>query len=182
MLLPFVVHQDRWLSEGLASYYQNVLRARAGNISEKQAWQRLHEGFERGAAGTHGGTLAEAAQAGWDSTMRVYWSGAALMLMADTRLRAMSGNRQSLDSALQALQLCCLDNGKSWRALDLLTELDRITGTQIFSTLYSEHVSNEAFPDLRQTWQALGIKTRFNRVRMGSDAPLSGVRDAIMKG
>ena len=65
--------------------------------------------------------------------MRVYWSGAAMMLMADTRLRAASGGRQSLDSALQSLQHCCLENGKSWRARDLLAELDRVTGTQIFS-------------------------------------------------
>jgi len=182
MLLPFITRRDRWLSEGLASYYQNVLRARAGDISEKQAWQRLFEGFGRGQAGTHGGTLAQATQEGWGATMRVYWSGAAMMLLADTRLRALPESRQSLDSALQALQSCCLDNGKTWRAVDLLSELDRITGTQIFSSLYREHVHSEEFPDMGATWQELGIKTRFNRVRMVPDAPLSAVREAIMKG
>ena len=114
--------------------------------------------------------------------MRVYWSGAALMLMADTHLRSASGGKASLDSVLQSLQHCCMENGKSWRARELMLELDRLGGTKIFSRLYRDHVHNEEFPNLEQTWQALGVKTRFNRVRMVSDAPLSGVRDAIMKG
>lgn len=33
MLLPYVASRDRWLSESLASYYQNVLRARDGRLA-----------------------------------------------------------------------------------------------------------------------------------------------------
>ena len=94
MLLPYVSSRDRWLSEGLASYYQNVLRARDGRLTEQQAWQKLHAGFERGRKATHGGSLAEASRAGWSATMRVYWGGAAMMLKADSQLRALSGGQQ----------------------------------------------------------------------------------------
>jgi len=181
MLLPFVSHRDRWLSEGLASYYQNVLLARTGNISDQQAWQDLYQGIRRGEAGTNGGTLTEAASAGRGQTMRVYWSGAALMLMADTRLRAEPGSSQSLDSALKALRDCCLKNGKSWRARNLLTELDRLTDSDIFSSLYQEHVDTDRFPDLTETWQALGVSNRFGRTRLIPDAPWAGIRQAIMK-
>ena len=41
LLLPYVSRRDRWLSEGLASYYQNVLRARDGRLSETDAWRKL---------------------------------------------------------------------------------------------------------------------------------------------
>ncbi len=68
MLLPFVSSRDRWLSEGLASYYQYILLARSGMLSEEQAWQGMFDGIKRGERGTpsgsRGGTLAEATREG----------------------------------------------------------------------------------------------------------------------
>jgi len=182
MLFPYISSRDRWLSEGLASYYQNVLRARNGRLTETQAWQKLYEGFKRGEKGTHGGSLAKATRDGWRSTMRVYWSGAALMLQADIQLRASSGGRQSLDSALQSLSSCCLENGRTWRAREMFAKLDGLTNTKIFSDLYDEHVHAERFPDMRSTWEHLGVNTRHNQVSLTTDAPLADVRTSIMKG
>jgi len=182
MLFPYISSRDRWLSEGLASYYQNVLRARNGRLTETQAWQKLYEGFKRGEAGTHGGSLAQAAREGWRSTMRVYWSGAAMMLQADMQLRAASDGRQSLDTALESLSRCCMENGRTWRAKEMFTQLDTLTGTKIFSTLYAQHVPAESFPDMHATWQHLGVNTRHNRVSLLEDAPLIKVRTSIMKG
>ena len=82
MLLPYINRGDAWLSEGFASYYQNVLRARAGMLAPEQAWNKLYRGFQRGRDGTRGRTLAEASRSmGRDRAfMRVYWSGAAIAL------------------------------------------------------------------------------------------------------
>jgi predicted metalloprotease with PDZ domain len=182
MLFPYISSRDRWLSEGLASYYQNVLRARNGRLTETQAWQKLYEGFKRGEKGTHGGSLAQASRDGWRSTMRVYWSGAALMLQADMQLRETSGGRQSLDTALQSLSYCCLENGRTWRAKEMFAKLDELTGTEIFSALYDEHVHAESFPDMRSTWKFLGVNTRRDQVSLIADAPLAEVRTSIMKG
>ena len=182
MLVPYISSRDRWLSEGLASYYQNVLRARNGRLTETQAWQKLYEGFKRGENGTHGGSLAQATRSGWRSTMRVYWSGAALMLMADMQLRETSGGLQSLDTALQSLSACCMDNGKTWRAREMFSQLDALTGTGVFTALYKKYVHEEGFPDMRSTWENLGINTRHDRVSLSEDAPMAGVRSAIMKG
>jgi len=182
MLVPYVSSRDRWLSEGLASYYQNVLRARDGRLSETQAWQKLYDGFQRGKNGTNGGSLAQATRKGRGSTMRVYWSGAALMLMADMQLRETTDGRQSLDTALQSLSACCMANGKTWRARELFEQLDELTGTDILTGLYQKHVHEHSFPDMRSTWDNLGINTRNNRVSLSDDAPLKDVRTAIMKG
>jgi len=182
MLIPYISSRDRWLSEGLASYYQNVLRARNGNLTEREAWQKLYEGFQRGEDGTHGGSLAEATRNGWRSTMRVYWSGAAMMLKADMQLREISGGEQSLDTALMSLSSCCMENGKTWRARDMFKRLDELTGTTIFTGLYQEHVNEDQFPDMRPAWKHLGISTRRDRVRLTEDAPLAAVRISIMKG
>ena len=46
--LPPVDRDDAWFSEGFASYYQNILRSRAGTYSEAEAWTELLAGFDRG--------------------------------------------------------------------------------------------------------------------------------------
>jgi hypothetical protein len=182
MLLPFVSRRDRWLSEGLASYYQNVLRARDGSLTEEQAWQKLNEGFERGRAGTRGGSLSSATRGGWNSTMRVYWSGAAMMLKADAELRRRSAGRQSLDTALGELRSCCLGNERSWRARELFAQLDRITQSTVFADLYEAHVRDEEFPDLGETYQKLGLVQSSGSIRLDPDAPWARIRYYIMNG
>ena len=182
LLVPYISSRDRWLSEGLATYYQNVLRARRGILTEREAWQSMHEGFQRGVKATHGGSLAEATRSGWRSTIRVYWSGAAMMLMADMQLRESSGGQQSLDTALKSLSWCCMANGKTWRAHEILRKLDELTGSRIFSGLYNKYVHEESFPDLSDTWKHLGVNTHHGQVKLLDDAPMVNVRSDIMKG
>jgi predicted metalloprotease with PDZ domain len=180
MLLPSVSSRDRWLSEGLASYYQNVLRARDGRLTEEQAWQKLHSGFERGKRATRGDSLAKATRSGRGATMRVYWSGAAIMLKADTQLRELTGGRQSIDTALSSLQDCCFEQGRNWRAQELFRELDRLTGYTVFMDLFHEHVLDDEFPDMSWTYAQLGIVPRSASVQLNPDAPLNQIRYQIM--
>ncbi len=114
--------------------------------------------------------------------MRVYWSGAAMTLIADTRLRAASGNKQSLDLALASLQSCCLDINKRWRASELFKRLDDLTGTRIFSDLYEEHVNSRNFPDLSGIWHSLGVVNRSKGAGLSDEASLVSVRQSIMQG
>ncbi|MBT8052350.1 MAG: hypothetical protein HKN57_04750 [Xanthomonadales bacterium] len=182
LLLPAVSSADRWLSEGLASYYQSVLRARDGRLSEREAWQKLHGGFQRGQAATRDGVdLAAATRGGWGNVMRVYWSGAAMMLKADTQLRMRSSGRQSLDSALANLQACCFDPGRSWSARELFAELDRLTGYHVFSNLYREHVPDENFPDVGPVYDYLGLVAETGMVSLDHRAPGSRIRTSIMR-
>ena len=150
MLLPYINRGDAWLSEGFASYYQNVLRARAGMLAPEQAWNKLYRGFQRGRDGTRGRTLAEASRSmGRDRAfMRVYWSGAAIALSADVELRRRSGGEQSLDSALAALRDCCLPSDRAWTGREAFDRLDRLTGDTVFRELYDRHVHDRRFPDI----------------------------------
>jgi len=182
MLLPMVSSRDRWLSEGLASYYQNVLRGRDGRLDDAAAWQKLHAGFERGKRATRPESLARATRSGRSATMRVYWSGAAIFLKADTQLRAVSGGTQSLDTALASFQDCCLDARRSWRARELFLELDRLTGHTIFMDLYEKHVPAREFPDLDETYAQLGLVPGASTMNLNTEAPLSLVRLEIMQG
>jgi hypothetical protein len=101
LLLPQVRREDAWLSEGMASYYQNVLRARAGTLTDEEAWGSLVDGFDRGRAAASSLPLGEAsARMGRDfAFLHVYWGGAAVLLQLDVALRQRGS---SLDAVLAA--------------------------------------------------------------------------------
>ncbi len=184
LLLPLVDSSDAWLSEGVATYYQNVLRARSGRMSAQQAWSDLHAGFGRGRSEARNLTLAEATQRMYRSRffMRVYWSGTAIVMLADIRLRQISGGSQSLDSALAALNACCSDMRREWRARELFARLDELTATSVFTDLLDEYVDSTRFPDVSDAYRELGLVPAGRGVSLDPDAPLASLRNAIMSG
>ena len=184
LLHPVIDARDRWLSEGIASYYQNVLRARTGLRSAQWAWNALHAGFERGIHGTpRGRTLAEVSETMMrdHSFMRVYWSGAAIALLADVELRRRTAGAQSLDTALAALADCCLPAERSWSARELMQRLDQQTGTDVFVTLYRKYVDSDHFPDLKAVYAELGLRPiSDSALRLDPAAPEAAICQAIM--
>lgn len=168
LTLPLLKRGGHWLAEGVATYYQNVLRARNGRLTAQQAWQELHEGFERGKQASGDTTLLEAsANIYRDSTYtRVYWSGAAIALLADLQLRKLSDGKQSLDSALEKLRNCCQPWDRAWSVRELLARHDDLTGTTVFTDLYREHVTSTDFPDLADAYAELGLKVPAGEIQL----------------
>ena len=183
LLLPYVNADDIWLSEGVATYYQNVLRARGGRLSATEAWQRLHAGFVRGMQSAPGLTLAQATESMYrDGTyMRVYWEGAAMLLIADVRLRQLTAGKQSLDTALAALNECCAATDRAWSARELFDKLDEVTGTGVFGEIHDKHVASRNFPDLSQTYRLLGVTIGASGIEFSTEDRQRRLRDAIMQ-
>ena len=180
LLFPYISRDDAWLSEGLASYYQNMLRARDGRLSETEAWEKLLAGFERGRRDRKRNvTLAEEASGMHrnGSYMRVYWSGAAMLLLADKRLRETSDGAHSLDTALAALADCCMDDpGQVWRARDIMRKLDELTGHQVFMNIYQQYAHSDRFPHVTADLRSLGVNERNGRVRLDDKAAQADLR------
>lgn len=181
--LPFIRRSDAWLSEGFASYYQNVLRARSGQLNEQQAWAALYDGFARGNRDTEYDTLQEDTlyMHSRGRVMRVYWSGAAIAFLADVELRTRSKGVWSLDRVLQEFDRCCRARERTWSAREVFEKFDQIAGTDIFERLYRNNVYSRHFPRLTETWLALGVQMEGDDVRFRDDAPLAAVRAAIMQ-
>lgn len=180
MLHPNLDGKGPWLAEGMATYYQNVLRARAGMLTGAQAWQKLHEGFQRGIAGTQAGvTLDEATRNMMENHlfMRVYWSGAAMVLLADLQLRRRG---QSLDRVLSRFRDCCLDQPRVWLVAEYLGTLDRLAEAPVFMPLYRRYADSDQFPDLSAAYAELGLGVRGGKVVPGVDAEAAALRQAIM--
>jgi predicted metalloprotease with PDZ domain len=184
LLLPYVRPEDAWLPEGMASYYQDVLRARAGMIPAAEAWRHMHASFHRGMRSMPGLTLADATERMYrdGAFMRVYWSGAAIMLLADQRLRSRSGGTQSLDLALARLRECCLSPETGWSAHELFTRLDQLTGTTVFAELHEQNVRSDRFPDLEECYRLLGLRAHAGgeEIELLEQAEQFELRDAIM--
>lgn len=181
LLLPYVRSREKWVSEGFASYYQNVLLARRGAYSEEEVWSRLTRSFDRADETDDPPRLDRLHIRPFrDVRMLVYWSGAALALSADVRLRGL-GADVSLDSVLGRLADCCLPSERIWTAAELFERLDSFTPAPVFMPLYEEFMAGRGMPDLRSLYQDLGIEAGEDGVTLSSEGRLAPVRKAIMR-
>lgn len=180
LMMPYITENYRWMSEGFASYYQNILLARAGHYSETTAWQKLWEGFERGRQSRPNLSPNEAAREGVRlATMKIYWSGAVIALLADVELRQRSNGDESLDTVLDRLQHCCLPSESTWSGPEFFRKLDSMIDEPVFMPLYRRYANTSGFPDARPIFERLGIDIERDRVRLRSRGELVAVRRAL---
>ena len=182
MIHPFINLKGRWLSEGIATYYQNVIQARVGTLSEVKAWKKLHEGFQRGINKTEPGiNLIEVSSKMRKNRnyMRVYWSGVALALKADWILR--KSGQGSLDEIFLELQDCCLDQYQTWTPEEFIARLDELSGTRHFSGLYNTYAYSDQFPDLEMVYHSLGLTVNGDELTLDDNAIDSSIRKSIMQ-
>jgi hypothetical protein len=169
----FLGGASAWLTEGLATYYETILRARAGWVSGDTALLQLERGFRRGEAGGTGRTLRDESEdrhrtGAYD---RVYWAGAAIALMIDVALRA---EGSSLDAALERaypLREATLSDRELLLAMD--------GGTPGTATRVAEAwMETSVFPDLGPTYAALGVT--FSPSGLSTSAEDQALREALL--
>lgn len=180
---PYLGDRGAWLAEGLATYYQNVLRARAGLLTPAQAWAQLDDGFARGRHQMQGNRTLEDASAQMGEHhdfQRIYWSGTAYWLDVDVELRRASGNRLSVDEALRRFGACCLPSERRWAPDEFVAKLDALTDSDAFSRTFRTFRARHDFPDLDMTYAQLGIGNKGKALDFDDNAPDSDIRRAIM--
>ena len=170
LLLPRIDARQRWISEGFASYYQNVLMARAGQYEPRQAIDKLAQGFERGRASCPGLSPNEAARAGLRrARYKIYWSGAAIALLADVELRRRSGGAESLDVVLDRFQRCCLPSGRRWSGRELFEQFDHLLEEPVFMPLYRRYADSPGFPDVEDALNSDIVEEKIFAVRTSTN-------------
>jgi hypothetical protein len=181
---PYLGDDGAWLAEGLASYWQNVLRARGGLLTPQQAWEQLDAGFARGRrAATDDFTLAELSDAmhAQRAYYAVYWSGAAFWFDADVALRRASKGALSVDEALKRFHACCLAQKREWGAAEFVAKLDALTGGDAFVSRYRAFAARRGFPPLDAVYAQLGLERGADGKLRLVDAADAAIRDAIMR-
>ncbi|MEM7708917.1 MAG: hypothetical protein AAF358_25435 [Pseudomonadota bacterium] len=179
LLLPYV--KDRWVSEGFASYYQNVLMGRSGYYTELKGWIKLHAGIERARAVRPLMSPVATSGRGRKPRMMVYWSGSALALLGDVRQRQLSGGEESLEVVLGRMADCCLPSAETWDAERFFARLDELSEHKVWMALYRQHAKSPGIPDLTKLYQQLGIEVDADGgLTLDDNAPQADLRRALM--
>ena len=181
--MPFVDHDDAWLSEGFVSYYTEILRARAGFQDQRATWAALLAGFGRGARSGTGQSLADESRQMHENHayQRVYWGGAAIALLADVALRQAGS---SLDEAMRHLQRCCAHTPRLWSAAHVLEAMDEASPPPTAAKPSLEAVSrpilrSASFPELSSIYRKLGVVVVDGDLTLDESASLAHIRRAI---
>ncbi|MDT8388074.1 MAG: hypothetical protein RQ736_11195 [Thiogranum sp.] len=188
LLIPYRGYGDMWFSEGLATYYQNIIQARAGHLSEAGLWGKLAAGLARGQKQNQWSNieLVEISDhmRKYRSFMRVHWSGVHYWLTADIKLRQLTRNKMTLDRVLKELKDCC--QHESMSAASIAERLDSLAGVEIFKLLFAEYRVSRAMPDYRRILTDLGVITDpygyTDDVALTDDAANADIRVSIYNG
>ena len=163
LYLPSLQTEDLWLSEGLATYYQIVLRAKAKITTASQGWQKLLNGFNRGKRADNGLNLRQT-----NATQHYYWGGTAYFFMADVAIR--THTNQTLFSVMNQFVNCCINEFGQWSAERLTAKLDSISQTRIFSELLEKQALTRSFPNVDPVLATLGVTQSFwGRIRINDE-------------
>ena len=171
-----VPRSNRWLLEGLATYVESIARAQQGQLSEDFVWNGFINRMPQG--------LPTEGDAGLDYTPtwgRTYWGGAMFCLLADIEIRKLTDNRMSLQDALRGI----LKDGYSMQAdttaMQVFKAGDAATGVPVLVSLYEKMRADPAPVDLGALWASLGVSLQNDQVSYKTDAPLSHVREQLLK-
>ncbi|MBO6656188.1 MAG: hypothetical protein JJ934_04795 [Pseudomonadales bacterium] len=151
---PYLHSGGRWVSEGFASYFQNVYQARAGVVTPDYALGRLSAGLERGRKENVKSGYRPVTEGG---RMRVYWTGAALAYQADARLHE-SGQANAFARAMGTFANRHMPTRASWHPRDYLSALDEELNDPLLVELYDEYARDRYFPEPEMspgTWQLI---------------------------
>ncbi|MGE3105467.1 MAG: hypothetical protein AB7K14_09495 [Lysobacterales bacterium] len=181
LMHPYLGDDSRWLSEGLASYQQNAILARAGLLSAATAWTKLLQGFDRGRRRDLQATLPEASthMHRADAYMPVYWGGAGFWLEAELAL--IEQRQLDLDQLLDRFRACCLPPSEDWNGPRFLAALDRLSESTIFTDTARRYWRQRGFPDLGASLQRLGIALDGKRLSLDPDPAKAALRARLLR-
>ncbi len=177
LLAPPVGLDEAWLGEGLATYHQTVLRARAGLLTSTAAWQAIVDGVNRGASSTSGAlSLREASsvmrsEGRW---LQIYQGGAAVVLAVDVALRGCGSSIDAVVAELRAQQPRA--DARRLRAADVIARAASVDGCAGITATVDAALARP-FPDVDALLRDLGVEGG----TVQPTAPLAAIREAIMR-
>jgi predicted metalloprotease with PDZ domain len=171
--------EGHWLEEGLATYYEPILRERAGWMTERQLWEHFVREMPRGVP--RAGEPPDIEER--DDTDSTYWGGALFAFLADMRTRTSTQGARSLDDAMRGALARLGDATHEARLADFLRTGDDATGTDALAEVDATFAQRGQAPDLEAIWRSLGVESRPDgTVVLHDDAPLAAVRRGISLG
>jgi hypothetical protein len=174
---PYIRDTGRWLNEGLATYIEPIVRARAGWRTTRSVWQEWLQNMPRGLAAMGAGGLRHADRRG------VYWGGALFWLTADVAIRQASGGKRGIEDCLRVVLREGGDVRQIWTTAAMLDACDAALGGTALRDLAAQHLDGGSPFDLAALWRRLGVaQTADGEIVTDDGAALAAVRRAIVAG
>jgi hypothetical protein len=173
---PLMRDTGAWLNEGIATFYEPVLRARAGWKSEDEVWREWMSQMPRGMPAMTGLGLENAGRGG------IYWGGALFVLMAEIESLQASGGRIGFSDCLRTVLAEGADVTVKWHTMKLLDRCDSLLGKEVVATLAKQHIEKGSAMDLDGLWRRLGISIEGDAVHYDDSAELAWLRPLIIWG
>jgi hypothetical protein len=174
--VPSFYKEAKWFDEGLATYFEPILRVRAGILPEHELWAEFARDMPRGVpALTRHGLERSPDYAG------VYWGGAVFCLLADVAIRERSQLSKGLEDAVRAVFDA---GGVAWDVWSLEQTLaigDRELDVPVLAPLARRYANHPAPLDFEALLQRLGVVRHGHSIELRDDAPLAAVRRAIVR-
>ena len=168
--------EGRWLGEGLATYYEPILRARAGWTTEPEVYKQFARNMPRGVP-ARGSSSGLAHREDLDS---IYWGGALFCFAADVRIREETRGKHSLDDVIRAALARGGDATKVWTVAEVVALGNQVTGTTILSEMYDRYAARGERIDLDSLFASLGVERDGTVVDLQDRRPLAWVRRQIV--
>lgn len=182
LLIPYQGSGDLWLSEGLASYYQNLIQGRAGRFTEHRMWEKLVAGLERGqnSRSYRDTRLVDVSDSLTitNQQMRIHWSGVLYWLTMDATLRQQG--HPGLDFLLTQLKDCCQLH--TLNARQIIKQLDRLSNMDLFEPQFDHFRNSYLMPDHHRILNKLGVQRNswFGGIRFEDTAEWAEVRRQLI--
>jgi hypothetical protein len=175
---PSFQGEGKWFDEGLATYFEPLIRARAGLLSETEVFAEFFEAMPRGlpAFGERGLENAE-------SYADVYWGGALFCFLADLEIRKRSGGKLGLEDGVRAVLAQGGFASEVWPLARALDAADAVFETPVLAPLAARHARAGTPVDLPAVFGDLGVtRGADGAVELDDSAPLAAVRRALFSG
>jgi hypothetical protein len=177
LAFPSMPRRHAWIEEGLATYVEPIVRARADPSMVDNIWQWLAWGLPQGQTAVASDGLDNSGGRG-----STYWGGALFCFLADVEIRQRTGNKKSLDDALRGILRAGGNVNVSWTLEKALSEGDKAAGVPVLSELYAKMGTKAYAVDVRSLLARLGVSGGRSHVTYDDAAPLAAIRRGISAG
>jgi len=172
---PNMGSRQRWMEEGLSTYFEPLLRARRGRYEPQKMWAEFVRAMPQG--------LPRDGDQGLDHTFtwgRRYWGGAMFWLHVDVEIRRRTEGARSLDDVLRAIFMAGGNVALRWDVARLASVAESATGTTALREIYDDWSGKAIAPDLGALWSSLGVRSdKTERVTFDDSAPLAAIRRGL---
>ena len=172
---PSFSGEGKWLDEGLATYFEPIIRARAGWRSPQAVWGEFTSDMVQG--------LAAVESTGVEKTTSfkgIYWGGAIIALLTDVQTRHRTDGKVGLEDGLLAVLAQGGNASQLWKLDRAISVIDERLGGDTLRRLADAHSVGGKPVDLPRLWRDLGVQRTGGVLVFDDEAALAPIRQAII--